>query len=221
VTDTDVWGVGYGFQDGSNVIQTQHWDGAAWNTVAPQMPLDPYSFFYGVIAPGSRNVWAAGTSLDSDGVNFSNLIEHWDGTSWQIVPTPNVDLRNNSLYAISAVSPNDIWAVGATDTTGGGLGRKLPLSLHWDGTAWTIVPTPGTAGGAKLSEKWPYPIAYDEIQAAPSNYKLLFEDQKLRYVGRSNRTQDGRNEAEHLSQRKYQQRSKTVSAALVLHVHPM
>ena len=42
--------------------------------------------------------------------------------------------------------------------------------------------TPGPALGPKLSEKWPYPVAYDEIQAAPGNYKLLFEDSKVRFV---------------------------------------
>jgi hypothetical protein len=41
---------------------------------------------------------------------------------------------------------------------------------------------PGAALGPKFSEQWPYPIAYDSIQAAPNNYKLLFEDAKLRLV---------------------------------------
>src|SRR5205823_6123512 len=91
VTDTDVWSVGYQFQDGSNVVLTQHWDGGTWSVVPAQMPSDPYSFFSGVIALNSRNVWAVGYSLDSDGVLFSNLVEHWDGLSWQIVPSPNVD----------------------------------------------------------------------------------------------------------------------------------
>jgi hypothetical protein len=96
VTDTDVWSVGYGLQDGVYVVLTQHWDGTAWNTVPAQMPLDPYSFFEDVIALKSGNVWAVGYSLDDAAVVFSNLIEHWDGTSWRI-PSPNVDLRSNSL----------------------------------------------------------------------------------------------------------------------------
>ena len=41
---------------------------------------------------------------------------------------------------------------------------------------------PGPALGPKFSEQWPYPIAYDSIQAAPNNYKLLFEDGKLRFI---------------------------------------
>jgi hypothetical protein len=147
VTDTDVWSVGYQLQEGVNVVLTQHWDGNAWSAVPAQLPSeDPYSFFNGVIAITSRNVWAVGYSLDGDGVVFSNLIEHWDGTSWQIVSSPNLAFRDNLLYAIAAVSPNDIWAVGYTDTTSGPH-HFNPLALHWDGAAWTTVPTPTTHGG--------------------------------------------------------------------------
>jgi hypothetical protein len=42
--------------------------------------------------------------------------------------------------------------------------------------------SPGPALGPKFSEQWPYPIAYDAIQAAPANYKLLFEDGKMRLI---------------------------------------
>lgn len=152
VTDTDVWSVGFGLQNGTNMVLTQHWDGIAWNTVPAELPTDPFSFFQGVTALSSRNVWAVGYSLDQDGVSFSNLIEHWDGTSWQIVPSPNVDLRSNSLVAIAAVSSNDIWAAGYTNTISGAP-QLLPLALHWDGTAWAIVPTPRTSGGALLALK--------------------------------------------------------------------
>ena len=42
--------------------------------------------------------------------------------------------------------------------------------------------TRAQAGGPKMSEQWPYPIAYDSIHAAPHNYRLLYEDEKLRLV---------------------------------------
>ena len=173
LTDTDVWSVGYGLQDGVNVVLTQHWDGSTWNAVPAQLPSeDPYSFFNGVIALSSRNVWAVGNSLDSDAVVFSNLVEDWDGTSWQIVPSPNVDFRDNSLQAISAVSPNDIWAVGYTDTTAGPH-HFNPLSLHWDGTAWTVVPTPTTPGGSLLAVK---AFASDNVWAVGEHQALSGHD---------------------------------------------
>jgi hypothetical protein len=63
------------------------------------------------------------------------VIEHWDGTSWSVVPSPNPNPQgNNSLVAIAAVNANDIWAVG----------HQLlgPFTEHWDGTSWSIVATP-------------------------------------------------------------------------------
>jgi len=41
---------------------------------------------------------------------------------------------------------------------------------------------PGPALGPKFSEQWPYALAYDSIQAAPNNYKLLYEDGKIRLL---------------------------------------
>jgi hypothetical protein len=41
---------------------------------------------------------------------------------------------------------------------------------------------PGPALGPNFSDKWPYPIVYDSIKAAPNNFHLLFEDGKLRFI---------------------------------------
>jgi hypothetical protein len=41
---------------------------------------------------------------------------------------------------------------------------------------------PGPALGPNFSEQWPYPVAYDEIAAAPNNYRQLFNDGHLRLI---------------------------------------
>ena len=43
-----------------------------------------------------------------------------------------------------------------------------------------LVPGPGL--GPNFSQQWPYPIAYDEIAAAPNNYRQLFNDGHLRLI---------------------------------------
>ena len=60
---------------------------------------------------------------------------------FQVVQTPNPDrLLFNDLFAISASSPTDIWAVGYT-------------AIHYDGTSWTGFPVPGIGDtGDKLWE---------------------------------------------------------------------
>ena len=127
-----------------------HWDGHAWHTLpAPSTPVLPpissgdptehhgFSLLNGVAALASDNVWAVGSIFGGD---FSQtLIEHWDGSSWQRVKSPNVADENNQLASISARSANDIWAVG---TSQGYEGSALTLTEHWDGSAWSIVSSP-------------------------------------------------------------------------------
>ena len=68
------------------------------------------------------------------------LIEAWNGTTWSIVPSPNEGTKNNQLNGVSCVSPTWCEAVGDYDT---GSGATENLVESWNGTTWSIVPTPG------------------------------------------------------------------------------
>jgi hypothetical protein len=49
------------------------------------------------------------------------LIEHWNGTSWSVVPSPNKNTTGsaiNELNAITMLPTGLVWAVG--DATGAG-----------------------------------------------------------------------------------------------------
>jgi hypothetical protein len=65
------------------------------------------------------------------------LAEHWDGTSWSVVPTASLSVGAVVLTDVVAISATDAWAVGyAQDSV------FEPVTEHWDGTAWTAVATP-------------------------------------------------------------------------------
>ena len=55
--------------------------------------------------------------------------------SWNIIPSPNPGVGNESLYGITAVSVNDVWAVGNTQNNG--VGNPETLIEHWDGISWS------------------------------------------------------------------------------------
>src|ERR1700686_3663839 len=57
------------------------------------------------------------------------------GLAFQGVSTPNQNF-NSELFAASASSPNDIWAVGQS-------------TIHFDGTTWTAYPAPMIKGDNK------------------------------------------------------------------------
>jgi hypothetical protein len=87
----------------------------------------------------ARDVWSVGTTgTDS----LATLSEHFDGSSWTAVATPNTSRLNNSLIDVAAVAPDDIWAVGSSSTSMGPDARQFTLAEHWDGSAWSIVHTP-------------------------------------------------------------------------------
>src|SRR5262245_34671236 len=56
-------------------------------------------------------------------------------TRWSIVPSPN-EVGANWLVAVDASASNDAWAVGYYI---GDEGLYETLSMHWDGSAWTLV----------------------------------------------------------------------------------
>jgi hypothetical protein len=102
---------------------------------------------FGVTAIAPNDAWAVGffvEALNQDRPQ-KTFTEHWDGTSWTVVPSPNVGGPNtqtisNQLRGVIAVSANDVWAFGDTDRFGPS--KITNLVLHWNGTAWSIVPSP-------------------------------------------------------------------------------
>lgn len=87
-------------------------------------PGGRHGSFYGVAGTSTTDVWAVGTQY-TRGMQFA-LTEHWDGTTWSIVSSPP---DAGALYSVSAVTPNEAWAVG-----------NYALE-HWDGSSWQRIST--------------------------------------------------------------------------------
>jgi hypothetical protein len=84
-------------------------------------------------------VWAVGGY--SDGGAGWTLIEHWDGSSWSIVPSPNPSQRSNSLSGVHAVTSANVWAVGMADI-GRSATTPAPLIERWHAGTWHTVKSP-------------------------------------------------------------------------------
>jgi len=110
ISGTDVWAVG---EQNLNQTVTEHWNGTSWTLVpSPSVTANnAQDVLGGVSAIGSSDVWAAGfSSVLGTG---QTLAEHWDGTSWQIVPSANPGAGSSQLSSLAQTAPGGpLRAVG-------------------------------------------------------------------------------------------------------------
>jgi Phosphoesterase family len=113
--------------------------GSGW-TVVPS-----YSFgsldndLAGVSAAALNDAWAVGAYYPSSSNVLATLAHHFDGTRWTAFPLPNVGVQENVLYAVSMPTTGKAWAVGYYVS---GKFVQQTLVEHFDGNAWSVVPSP-------------------------------------------------------------------------------
>lgn len=141
------WAVGVDLNDSFQsraLIET--WSGKQWSIVDNPQPGSRRDLLWSVSADSAADVWAVGTQQGDNG-KFETLVEHWDGSSWSVVPSPDPGTSGNQLHAVTAINPDDVWAVGQQLD---GSSPDQALIEHWNGWAWTVVssPTHGSASAA-------------------------------------------------------------------------
>jgi hypothetical protein len=169
----DAWVVGF---NGSDNITTSamRWDGANWKSVATPNVGEGTNKLNAVLALAPNDAWAVGFSTPVAPPQHAatlTLIEHFDGASWVVVPSPNIGPNSanesNRLLGLTANSANDIWAFGSYFAADGSGHQKL-LLLHWDGTSWTIAssPKPRKSG-------FPCDLLWAGVVPSPGNFWIL------------------------------------------------
>ena len=154
----DVWAVGsIVVPGGQRQTLVEHWNGRRWVAVSSPS-LGTYDRLSSVCIISRNDAWAVGSSLTL-GTGDVYILMHWDGTSWSLV---NGHLANSSgLGSVKAFATDNVWAVGSKDFDYN-QNTSSTFTLHWDGTAWSEVPSPnvdefsGLSGvdGATLNDVW-------------------------------------------------------------------
>ncbi len=127
----------------------EQWNGSSWTILPGADTGQTYDELLGVDCLGADNCWAVGnTGPEQQNPNFlpiypgavgdQGLIEHWDGSSWTVVPSTTKPTPGGGfLYGIECLSATGCWASGAaTDASGQASGL---LMERWNGSAWTDV----------------------------------------------------------------------------------
>jgi len=138
--DREAWAVGDALDPHFHARSiAEHWNGTRWQVSFVPRLTGRQDMLFGAAATARHDVWAVGQQQDTGG-RFHTLAEHFNGRRWTRVPTPDPGAAGDSLYAVAASSPHDVWAVGQRSGPGG----DRPLIEHYDGHQWRVVRTVGT-----------------------------------------------------------------------------
>src|SRR5438034_5434760 len=119
-----------------------------WETVASPNAGRQANSLSSVAAVADNDVWAVGWAFNQSLLAYRTLTEHWNGTRWSIVRSPNATTGYNLLNGVGVVAANDVWTVGqaANGST------YSTMIQHWNGTSWNIVSSPNVAGSSNVLE---------------------------------------------------------------------
>jgi hypothetical protein len=131
-----------------DVTLAERWTGAAWTIEPTPNPRGAQSsFLYGVSCPAARSCTAVGYFIGRAGAEMP-LAERWNGSAWSV----EADLsppghRQGVLMGVSCTAASACTAVGLSPTPPG---ASRTLAEAWNGSAWSVQPTPD-APGARLN----------------------------------------------------------------------
>ena len=136
---------------------TEHWNGTKWTIVpspstkrSPQFETSGYNDLQGVSCASTVSCFAVGSDSDYLYTLSETLIEHWNGTKWSIVPSPNgPGTKYSNLASVSCPSAKSCYAVGDSFATTGTNPAMKTLIVHWDGTSWTRIVTADRVGARR------------------------------------------------------------------------
>ena len=144
VTPANNWAVG---SDANHSLIEHQNNSSSWSLVPSPANEPANSVLEAVSAVSATDIWAVGDSRATTGeLPFEPLIEHWDGTAWNVVPSAPIAMTGSDfLSGVAAISATNVWAVGRTGA------HSVPLIEHWDGTSWAQVPQPVSGSDSSLN----------------------------------------------------------------------
>jgi hypothetical protein len=139
--------VGFFQVAGNDPLQplAERWTGSAWTIEPAPTPTGALGGeLLGVSCASAASCTATGYYIEAIGSNHLNyaLAEHWNGRTWSVQAGPM--LPRSQLFAVSCTSETSCTAVGRHEPVPPD-GSQRTLAEHWNGSTWTVQPTPNPA----------------------------------------------------------------------------
>lgn len=133
--------------DGNGTL-VETWNGSAWSVIpSPDVSQEPVGDqAVGVSCPSQG--FCMLLDLFDDGAKQDMATFSWDGTSWSALLTPNPGPDSNELSRVDCTSSVSCTAVG-TEVLGQ---TAAALVEHWNGSSWSVAPTPAEASTDNLTD---------------------------------------------------------------------
>jgi len=160
---TDIWLAGTSFNTATEatIAEALHFNGTAWSVVPMQQPGTNTPTISAVTDLSPSNAWAVGEDIGAtSAVGGSTLIEHWNGSTWSVVPSPTPG-ADPFLSGVAARGASDVYAVGSSLPSING-GVVQGVILRWNGSAWSVDTDPTTGSYSPLNAAATLPGAANE-----------------------------------------------------------
>lgn len=156
ISPKDVWTFG---SFTSRTPIAEHWDGNGWTRDALPVPAGAENVaLQSASADASDDLWLVGYWEGATGPPLRSLVEHWDGNAWHIVSSA-VTNGYSTLWGVRALSPGNVWAVGAYGVTAKTRVSLRTLVQHWNGKTWTRVASPDPASPGSQGARTDFSLA--------------------------------------------------------------
>ena len=125
---------------------------AAWTVSPTPNVAGADTYLSGVDCSSANSCMAVGYAIfqggGGDPPRLTTVAERWDGTSWQIVPTPDPPSATGiTLSGVSCPRPNVCFAVGGSAAGSSAPDTRAPLIERGNGTSWSHQPSPDVGNG--------------------------------------------------------------------------
>jgi hypothetical protein len=139
--------VGWWFDGSVTVTLAERWDGSQWVVQPTPNPGGQLqnSVLEQVACASATACTAIGRS-DNGAGSEAPLGEQWDGTAWTVepIPAPPGGGSFSRTSGVACAAASACVAVGTYATSSSA--NRFTLVDRWNGSAWTVQPTPNPAG---------------------------------------------------------------------------